>query len=231
MKKHAFTLIELLVVIAIIALLVSILLPSLQTAKDLAKRIACASNLRGIFSAVSMYTTENNGYLPRVTDYGAGDGMAWAWTDQGVLYPYLGLGDNITEWTLPYNGILTCPEEKSRRNYSASTVVFLDGWLYTSTFMGKFKPAKLEDYVQTMPMISEGWTVQMLSGQTYDQSNVGYAYNAWQMPYGEKFYLGTRHAGGANYLFIDGHAEYNEGIPEQGFWRYGEKFEAQFYAN
>ena len=64
MRVRGFTLIELLVVIAIIALLVSILLPSLTKAKELARRAVCSGNLRAISIASVTYADENEGYLP-----------------------------------------------------------------------------------------------------------------------------------------------------------------------
>lgn len=60
----AFTLVELLVVIAIIATLLSILIPSLQRARGLAKRITCLSNLRQLSVAAQMYTNNYNGFYP-----------------------------------------------------------------------------------------------------------------------------------------------------------------------
>jgi prepilin-type N-terminal cleavage/methylation domain-containing protein/prepilin-type processing-associated H-X9-DG protein len=65
-SQHAFTLIELLVVIAIISLLVSVLLPSLGKAKDLAKEVMCSSSLRNVGMAVLMYSTDNDGFVPPV---------------------------------------------------------------------------------------------------------------------------------------------------------------------
>jgi prepilin-type N-terminal cleavage/methylation domain-containing protein len=62
--RSAFTLVELLIVIAIIALLVSILLPSLQRAKQHARRVVCLTNLRGLASAAGMYATRYNGSYP-----------------------------------------------------------------------------------------------------------------------------------------------------------------------
>lgn len=62
--RRGFTLIELLVVIAIISLLVSILLPSLSRAKELAMRVLCSTNMRSIGTAVYMYAEDHDGALP-----------------------------------------------------------------------------------------------------------------------------------------------------------------------
>lgn len=74
MRRKGFTLVELLVVIGIIALLISILLPSLTRARQSANKVACLSNQRQIAMAVRMFANDHKDYLPG-SGYATGEGV------------------------------------------------------------------------------------------------------------------------------------------------------------
>ncbi|MBN1556253.1 MAG: prepilin-type N-terminal cleavage/methylation domain-containing protein [Phycisphaerae bacterium] len=118
---RGFTLIELLVVIAIISLLVSILLPSLTKAKELARTTVCSANLHQISLIAFMYLNDNNG----VFTTHEGPGTFWAdhnilsltkiceagelRNNQGTYEPYDSFN---SEGVRPYILLLQCPATK-----------------------------------------------------------------------------------------------------------------------
>lgn len=86
-RRVGFTLIELLVVIAIIAVLIGILLPTLGSARDVAKTTKCLANLRSVSQGISMYTDQNRDLFPYWSGWqvrggdGTGDdspGLGWS---------------------------------------------------------------------------------------------------------------------------------------------------------
>lgn len=86
----AFTLVELLVVIGIIAVLISILLPSLQRARAQAQSTQCLSNLRQIGLAFVFYSNDNKAFYPTYYgSYGGGNVAWWA-----PVRPYIGKKDD-----------------------------------------------------------------------------------------------------------------------------------------
>jgi prepilin-type N-terminal cleavage/methylation domain-containing protein len=84
--RSGFTLIELLVVIAIIALLVSILLPSLATARKLVESVTCATTMRQIHIGSAMYATQWNGATPNAMKSYNDSDSSMSWGEKAQQY-------------------------------------------------------------------------------------------------------------------------------------------------
>ena len=105
-RRAAFTLIELLVVVAIIALLISILLPSLSQAREQARTVKCASNMRQFGLANQMYADEHDGWFVPVRMRDSSGlilpGGVWAWNP--AFRTMLGLEAQLTTADLTHPG-------------------------------------------------------------------------------------------------------------------------------
>ena len=148
-RDHGFTLVELLVVIGIIALLISILLPSLAKARESAVKVACGSQLRQIGQAMYMYANDNKGYLP-MSDGQIGifavlskDGLPGG---LGLLLQggYLGLKYDVNEyWMRPWSDpkrIIMCPGREfmgeDGRGYQPYMASDMTGWYMAGMAVG-----------------------------------------------------------------------------------------------
>ncbi len=199
-----FTLIELLVVIAIIALLLSVLLPSLKRAKEAGKRTVCLFNAKSLTTAWMLYVQENDGRFPgswtadngwiRVVDgfpYDPENAPAEKQLEAlegGLLYPYLETTD-----------VFRCPVARKNELRTYSMTHALNG-AATATTWGGLVLTKMSQIKNTANRIT------FLDDYITDWDA------CWMIYYDQaKWWNATpiRHGSGGNvFSFADGHSEF-----------------------
>ena len=141
-KLKGFTLVELLVVIAIIGVLVALLLPAVQAARDAARRATCINNVKQLATAVSSFESAKK-RLPPSQDalvpaavYGTPNGGAQRWaTWFVVLTPYLDQGPIWDNWSkgnlvTPKVAMLNCPNDRVGIDSPAANSYVANGGYY-----------------------------------------------------------------------------------------------------
>lgn len=210
-SRGAFTLIELLVVISIIALLIAILLPALSAAREAGRAAACKSNLRQIGIATAAYAADNDDWVPAYFYSNSSGNFYWyriLW--DGGYIPKQGPDGTINEgFDTSDPSVIKCPDIFQ---YDPNTMTNIRK--YNLSYLGNGRlVGKSQQVHGTFNYIGEIRLAYLKSPSDYLHfiDNEMFAHNNVRSPFLEVHlltpHIDYRHAGSANWLAYDGHAE------------------------
>jgi len=196
--RHGFTLVELLVVIGIIAILMGLLLPTLSKSCRAAQQVACASNLRQLGYAFTLYAQDWKDMYPAWNDPDASAPGIWLWMGRGfrkVLEPYAQRGGNSP-------GVFFCPADGTSEDKYDYTSYAYSMCFYHSPAQINAMTTTASAYTNPVPAMG-----QKLSSVTHSSQKV--LAGEWlSVHYPFAGDAGWFAAGGTRtFLFADNHAE------------------------
>jgi len=196
--RFGFTLVELLVVIAIIALLMSILIPSLEKARAAAMRLKCAHNLKQISLIMYMYVEANEDIFPCAQDPLPEGYWLWMGRWRSLVEPYLS-----TKITESNPSVLLCPQDVTYKNQYESFSYAYSMTFYHSPEQIDTMNSVTDTFMTAQPSIPQGsFEVEKPSGKIL----IGEWFsNHLPEPNDQGWWCWQ---GSRNYLFADGHANY-----------------------